>query len=389
MSCSNIFSYAQDDECVHLEVIEKQPLAFSTADNLICATSRLPFVTEDRSAVLNVECFFFDDEYNDEAYFRDLEGTDDTSDSSTQKHSRLKAAPLFLYVHGVCSSAETVAVQHIVKLAKKKRYRVAVLELEGHGLSSGARAVCGDFKRMVGHVTQFVKHVLTEISQQTTVKSLLSSPKYNGSIKGKQPTPFVLCGSSLGGSLVAYAADLISKTLTQYPGQFLGVALIAPAVGVDAKALPGPITLNALKLASCITPTTTISLTPMSDPISYAAPKNSTRNYHGHWPLATSHMLVDITSGSIKTDIENGILTMNKVNSLIVFSGAADEVVPFESVKEFFESINAREKALINVPGEGHDLMYQSVSATEIVNQIFQWMELRMWAVGRADGTNP
>ena len=98
-------------------------------------------------------------------------------------------------------------------------------------------------------------------------------------------------------------------------------------------------------------------------------------------------MLLYITNELIKSDIEKGILTMNKVNSLFVFAGSDDEVVPFESVKEFFEMITAREKALINVPGEGHDLLYKDISATEIVNQIFQWMDLRLWAVARAHGS--
>lgn len=342
-------------DSAQLEVLEKQPLAFSSGgNNLVSATSRLPFVTADGSAVLNVECFFFEDKENEPPL-------------------NLSPAPIILYVHGVCSSAETLGVQNIVSQAKKKNYRVTVLELEGHGFSSGARAVCGDFMRLVQHVTEYVKHVLTTLSKQEKSRTI----------------PFILCGNSLGGVLMSYAADIISRSLAEYPGRFMGVALIAPAVGVDKSAVPHPVAIGALKIFSYLAPSATVSLTPMEDPISYASPKNSTRNYHGHWPLATSRMLFDVTNETVKRDIQNGTLSMNKVNSLIIFAGEKDDIVPYEAVQEFHESIGAREKALINVPDAGHDLLYQAPFANEIVNQIFQWMELRMWAVGRLNGTSP
>ena len=375
MSCLNPFTRSTQDQ-IFLEALQNKPLAFSSASTLVSATSRLPFVTSDKTATLNVECFFFE-EGN-----RDVEKSKQIPNANKKKHVPV---PIILYVHGVCSSAETLGVQHLVAHAKKKRYRVAVLELEGHGLSSGARGVCSNFKRLVGHVTEFVKHVLTTISKHSNALSNKNEiTGINDKILETDAIPFVLCGNSLGGILAAYAADIISKSSIQYPGRLIGVSLIAPAVGVDPKAIPSPIALGGLKLLSLLAPSASISLTPMEDPISYAAPKNSTRNYHGYWPLGTSRMLLDVTTQLVKNDLKNNSISMNKVKSLILFSGEDDEIVPYNSVKEFFESIKAREKALIAVPGAGHDLLYHPEYAKEIINQMFQWIELRLWATGQA-----
>lgn len=262
---------------VDIEILNEKPLAFSTANKeneYVRATSRSPLRTADRSALLNVECFFFDEDEGDEK-----------EKSVEELMEPVRPTPVFLFVHGVCASAETVGVQHLARHAEENRpSRVAVLELEGHGLSSGTRCVCGDFERLVSHVVEFVRHVM---------KRLTEMDRYAGC---ELETSFVLCGCSLGGLLVAYAADEISRSPTKTPGQFLGVTMISPDVGVDAQRLPSSWSVLALRLMAYLAPSAQVTITTLEDPTMYSAPRDSSRNFKGYWPLATARMIFDVAS---------------------------------------------------------------------------------------------
>lgn len=333
----------------NIRLLHQQPLAFSTAvmrrdrRDYITATSRLPFVTSDeRAALLNVECFFFDDE--------------------TTAH-----LPVLLYIHGVCSSAETKGINRLAREARSRKMRVAVLELEGHGLSSGPRGVCGDFSRLVSHVTDFVRHVLTHL------------PRRNREDGADDVVRYVLGGDSLGGTLAAYAAERLSRETDgeSVPGRLVGAALVAPAVGVDPRAVPPAPVVAALRLLSRVAPAAaSVPFTPVvEDPSSYSAPPHSTRNFSGRrWPLATSRMLLDLTARACARDLNEGRLSLDGVSSLVVFAGGRDEVVPRRAIVDFLAKVRTRSKELVVVPEGGHDVLQMPASATVILQHIFDWM---------------
>jgi alpha-beta hydrolase superfamily lysophospholipase len=326
-----------------LQILEDKPLAFSTADpslSLVSASSRLhvPFETTDGTALLNVEVF----------------------------NEEVKHGPILLCIHGVCSSAETLGIQALVSDAKKSNIRVAVLECEGHGYSSGKPGVCPDFDRLVRHACEFVSHVVSVFDQ-----------------KSKEDVAFALCGNSMGGVLSIYAAEEISKAKSKsasdpdylpFPGQFIGVAPICPAVGVDPSAVPGCMVVQALTYLALIAPAATVPLTPLEDPTHYNCPPDTKRNYSGHWPLGTSKMLLDVTSTRVPKDLSNNASFLSGVASMLVITGEVDEIIPCEAVTTFYERVVPQKKRIITIPHAGHDLMCFMPSSKIATSEIFAWM---------------
>jgi alpha-beta hydrolase superfamily lysophospholipase len=316
-----------------MEELQNKPLAFSTGESLITATSRIAHETKDNSALLNIE--LFENETNDDS-------------------------PILLLLHGVCASAETKSVQSIVTAAKQSSVKVATLELEGHGLSSGKRMVCGDFERHLGHVLEFV---------QAAIMALRKGDEHSSSV------PYYFAANSLGGVLAIYAAEHISNNRDKYPSAFGGVAAIAPAVGVDERKIPSaPITFG-LSLLATIAPAMQLSLTPHEDPSSYSCPPNSSRNFSGHWPLATSKMLLDVTTFKVKNDLENGAISLSSTDRVLIFAGKTDETVPFDVLTGFYDTISPKQKHLIPVGG-GHDMMTFKSSSDEVTKALFEWVLL-------------
>lgn len=322
-----------------LQILKDKPLAFSTGDptlSLVVASSRLPLQTKDESAVLNVELF----------------------------NEEVTQGPILLCIHGVCSSAESLGIQAIVSDAKASNVRVAVLECEGHGYSSGQQGVCPDFDRLVRHACEFVSHVVSFFDQ-----------------KSEEEIAFALCGNSMGGVLSVYAAEEISKNKSAsdidylpFPGRFIGVAPICPAVGVDPTAVPGRIIVHILTCLALIAPAAKVPLTPLEDPTHYNCPPDTKRNYSGHWPLSTSKMLLDVTSNRVPKDLSSNRLSLSGIASVLVITGEADDVVPCESVTTFYEKIAPHEKKLRAIPNAGHDLMCDEHTSKIATSEIFHWM---------------
>jgi len=316
-----------------MDDLQNKPLAFSNTsedEGFVSATSRIAYRTKDKSALLNIELF-----------------ENETKDDS----------PILLVLHGVCASAETKCVQNIVRAAKSNSVKVAVLELEGHGLSSGQRMANGDFDRHLGHVLEFV---------QAAVPALRPS---------SATVPYYFAANSLGGVLAIYAAEKISNDRDSYPFDFKGVAAIAPAVGVDKNKVPSaPITLG-LSLLSFVAPSAQFPITPLEDPSSYSCPSGSKRNFSGHWPLVTSKMLLDVTTFKVKNDLENGALSLSSTDKVLIFGGVIDKNVPFDTIHGFFSAIRPKKKQLISVGG-GHDMMIYESSSLEVTNALFEWILL-------------
>jgi len=311
-----------------IDANDQQQLAFANASgaDLVTATSRRPFRTEDGTAVLNVEVF---DAINGKGW------------------------PLLLFVHGICESAETWAVQHLASSCLENSWRLFVLELEGHGLSSGRRGVCGDFRRLEQHVVEFVKQSAQE-----------------------EKVPYALCGTSLGGVLAAYAAERISRSNEDYATRFLGAALVAPAVGIAPNAVPPCLIVEALKMMATVAPSAGF-LTPVEDPSYYACPPDSERNFCGHWPLATSKMLLEVTSKKVRADQGSGELTLS-VRSLLVVAAQDDEIVPLEHVQDFYGAARVAKKELLEVPGAGHGILFKGGTAKFVLEKLFRWLNTRV-----------
>ena len=86
--------------------------------------------------------------------------------------------------HGVCESNETTNTQRLVQRAVARGWRVVCLEHEGHGLSSGARAVVS-MDRCVQLFEAFVRARLGEGA-------------------------WALSGASMGANVVLYASQRLS-----------------------------------------------------------------------------------------------------------------------------------------------------------------------------------
>lgn len=322
-------------------------LAFSGADqDLVHAKARSPFLFDKggATATLNVEWF----------------GSNEQEESSAQNSSDSTWA-ILCFVHGVCESAETWTVQHLAVACRENQWRLSVLELEGHGLSSGKRSVCGDFEILVKQVEAFVRHTLSIQECKETI-------------------PFALCGASLGGALAAYAADNIAKSMNQDPlfHGFLGVALFCPAVAVSPEAIPPYPIVFALQLLSLVAPSTGI-MTPTEDPSQYACPLSSTRNFSGRWPLATSKMLLDVTSTKVRMDQRiHQTFTMETVPSLLVIAGEKDHVIPLNLIREFVDHAKLTDKCLEVIPKADHGILVRPKTAKLGVQKLFEWLIERL-----------
>ena len=209
--------------------------------------------------------------------------------------------------HGVCESNETTNTQRLVQRAVARGWRVVCLEHDGHGLSSGARAVVS-VDRCVQLFEAFVRSRLGEGA-------------------------WALSGASMGANVVMYAAQRLSSL-----DGYVGTVLFGAAVGVDPRGVP-PAALGA---------------TPVEEPDGYALPADSTRNFRGHWPLVTAKELLDATRDAI-ADAKASKRGLDAARFLVVH-GAQDHVVPLSCVQEFLAAARLPPEALRVVKKGGHDL---------------------------------
>lgn len=296
-------------------------------DEFIKATARAPFDFYDKrgcSTSLNVELF------GDHAWPR-----------------------MLLFVHGVCESAESWTVQNLARICASRNWRMAVLELEGHGLSQGTRGVIGNsWSRSIEQVKQFCKHALGIDRAQ---KQAILGGDFNQDGRHSQ---FVLAGASLGGALAAYAsADLLKEA--EWNLSFAGTLLLFPAVGVDPAVVPPSFIVACLSALAFFVPSVGIEgATPTEDPSHYNCPPWTDRNFSGPWPLGTSKLLLDITSKRVPSDLESGLLNLLQPrttkgttlrHSILVISGDKDQVVPIQSVRNFIDCMKARVDVTKNI----------------------------------------
>eukprot|EP00525_Craspedostauros_australis_P002341 CAMPEP_0198128680 /NCGR_PEP_ID=MMETSP1442-20131203/49904_1 /TAXON_ID= /ORGANISM="Craspedostauros australis, Strain CCMP3328" /LENGTH=379 /DNA_ID=CAMNT_0043788887 /DNA_START=71 /DNA_END=1210 /DNA_ORIENTATION=+ len=330
----------------------------SEGESLVTSCARSKVECQDSSATLNVEWF-----------------------------SKEEAAwPLLAYCHGVCESAETWTVQNLARMCRKNQWRLAVLELEGHGLSSGTRSLCSSFPRVVSHVGLFCHHVAT----------LAPKPKDDG------PIPLVLAGSSMGGVAALYAAAAMAKSLSINDNGsdaalagFAGCALICPAVGVAPEVVPPPPIVMALSALAWVAPSVGL-MTPVEDPSIYACPHTSTRNFVGQWPLATSKMLLDVTSKTVQQDLaayeqakakatdgsqhrSTPLDGMAMIPSMLVLAGEKDHVVPMTSIEDVIQKIDLPQdrKILCTIKKGDHYLLVKGKPMEEGISQLAAWLEGR------------
>jgi len=242
-----------------------------------------------------------------------------------------------------------------------------VIELEGHGLSEGPRAVCGDFDRSAPSWPRGPARAAPTAARRLVHQTVAVVAHIRAAHAGR----WALCGSSLGAAVCAYVAESIDDA-----ADFVGLVLLAPAVGVEARVLPGLAVRSALRFLSAVAPAAVLPLTPSEDPTRYNYPPGSTRNYSGHWPLATSRMLLDLTSGQVEEDQAASRLLLRR--PLLVVSGTKDHIVPFQQVEAFFGRATAADKELLRVPGAGHDLTVNGKYAHRVVDKIFAFLQARV-----------
>jgi len=267
------------------------------------------------------------------------------------------------FIPGICESAETWTVQNLARICQSRKWRLAVLELEGHGLSSGPRGLLKSGKLKDRYVPQVIKccqHVLTVIQGQ----------KEQNNDGDDAMTKFALSGASFGGVLAAYASQQIrNEYSSSFGSRFVGTLLISPAVGVDPNVLPPPYIVRSLSLLSWIMPAVGF-MTPSEDPSHYNCPASTKRNFKGHWPLGTSKFILDVTSEIVPHDVQGGALNLTSDSGLptvVIISGDKDPVIPIQVVRDFVQIMLKQQNylnsiELIEIPRGDHGLLAQPVA---------------------------
>lgn len=317
-------------------------------DGLVKADARTEFQPSSGGPLLNIELFGS----GWIAERKETLATPETADN------------VLLFVPGVCESAETWTAQHIAQLCQENAWRLAILELPGHGLSGGPRAVFETSGR--NGLESLVNVVVEAASHVIQLKTKTSSSE----------TKLVLSGSSLGGALAAYASPRIAKMLQDKSSseaqiRFVGNLLLSPAVGVAKTAVPPSMIVSALSCLAYMAPAAAI-MTPTEDPSHYSCPPWSKRNYSGQWPLGTSKLLLDITSTIVPEDVKETQKSSAGRNPLscaagtatqsFVLTGVKDPVVPIDSVRTFVKAISSEESpaVLVEIPKGDHGLLASS-----------------------------
>jgi alpha-beta hydrolase superfamily lysophospholipase len=307
------------------------------ADELVVSVGRAPFVF-DEDTTLNVELF----------------------GDSLWDH-------ILCFVPGVCESAETWTVQNLARICQRNKWQLAVLELEGHGLSStirGRGVLSGDMDRLVRQVISFCRHVVVEVYPKRRKQH------QQPNITSTSTVSFAVSGFSLGGALAAYASQRISNDIVVAPTststwtkntKFVGCLLLSPSVGVDPAVVPSNGIVFALAAISMIVPWAAF-MTPIEDPSHYSCPPWSKRNYEGPWPLGTARLLLDITSKIVPMDVQEGNLNLNHVPDVVVVAGSRDPVVPIGAIRTYMDGLTLLDakKELIEIVKGDHGLLAQS-----------------------------
>ena len=228
-------------------------------------------------------------------------------------------------------------VQTMAEAAVRAGWRLVVLEAVGHGLSSGARGVCGSFAQLVTHAVGFI----TEFDRDLIVKDRLHAP-FAQRYQHRRRAGRVRCRQ---------AARRCGLQLTARRCRALRTLR-----GVSPEAVPPRRSTLRFVLSLRSRPRTLawLKATPYEDPSSYNAPSESTRNYRGHWPLATCRMLVDVCEG-VAADQAQGALALRF--PIIAFSGAEDHVIPVGAVSAFVEAAESADKQFVLVDGSDRQLL--------------------------------
>jgi pimeloyl-ACP methyl ester carboxylesterase len=352
--------------------LQTEPLAFTSDPKLVPATSRigvpvrLPTENHNKLQWINVEIF--------------------------EQNTSASTSPLVLYVPGVCESAETLTVQSMAQWAKSIGMRLAVIELQGHGLSSGTLAdMSTNLDVIVWHVLYAIKKTVSKLFQE------------------RPGSPYLLSGSSFGGTVALYAAEYMSRRKQQQQqqeeggedsssasspkqlskledsilkdeelwenffvqGTLAGVVSVTPAVGVDPEVLPPSWMVSTLSFFSSVFPAAQVPFTPREDPSQYNCPPTTTRNFDGHWPLAVSKCLLDLTSRRVPEDVANGRLTLKHIPRVVLLAGGKDLMIPMEAIEALEAQLEAPSKELVVLPKAGHDILTNSKSQSKALEKLF------------------
>jgi len=283
------------------------------------------------------------------AFFQTDDGGPRLNYETWEQHGTNPSALTVVFFHGICESAETLAVQVLAHAVVARGWRLVVLEFAGHGLSHGPRVLVRDFNQIVEQSTAFVQHLRRELGQ--------ACPRTG--------VPFVLTGHSFGGTVAAYCADRFAPS-----SRITGAVLFAPAVGVDPEYLPPPFVRQTLRNLERFFPTWAPPATPYEDPSHYACPPGSKRNYKGHWPLATSRMLLDMVE-AVPRDQADGYLKLEC--PLLVLAASRDAATPVGCAHAFADAARSVRKGFV-VCDATHSIIHGGEAAHRIVRLALDWI---------------
>ena len=228
---------------------------------------------------------------------------------------------------------------NLVGVAVPKGYVVHAFDLRGHGRSPGPRGYINsfaDFREDVGRFLAWVQ------SQHPAL-------------------PLFLLGHSMGGLIVLeyvlHDADGLAGVVAS--GPLLGQAGISPLLFWMSRLLSGVLprlTLNTSLDATTISRDPAVVEAYVGDPLVHS--------------LGTPRLSTELTKAYTWVQAHAGDLDL----PCLIVQGGADQLVPPESVRQFYEHIRCADKTLHIYPGYYHEV-FNDIGKEQPLSDVMAWLE--------------
>jgi alpha-beta hydrolase superfamily lysophospholipase len=242
-----------------------------------------------------------------------------------------------LLVHGYAEHGGRY--HHVVEALVARGYRVAALDLRGHGRSEGVRGHCDRFDDYLGDLDDLFEE-------------LNKSSEWKGT--GKP----VLLGHSFGG-LLSFLYGLAN------PGRVRGTFLSSPFFGIKL-AVPA-VKRGAAQVLSRLVPTFALPSGLSGRDVTHDA--EMVKQYDED-PLngkgATARWYTETTKAHVRA-LE---LAPQFTGPLAIFAAGADRVVSVEATKAVFQRVGSAKKSLRVLDGQFHEIFNEVDRATFIGDAI-------------------
>ncbi|GMH83089.1 hypothetical protein TrST_g8022 [Triparma strigata] len=258
--------------------------------------------------------------------------------------------PVIIFYHGI--QEHFARYCHVIERFATLGYRVAAMDMRGHGLSTGKRAYTTRFSYLVDDAQRFIEQkVLTA--------------------EGMNPSKLLLWGQSYGGLLAPHVYLRMKPQLaTDTLG---GLLLTSCAVGVD-KTLIMKLQTPLGPCVSALLPK--LALTPAVSPSMMSSDPEAVKNYAND-PLNTRGNL----AARLAWETELAFRALKKQSAqvtcpLYVTHGSKDVCTSRKESKAFFEAVSSQDKVYVDT-SLYHTMLHEPERET-IIESMEEWLKERM-----------